>query len=428
MKEKRADEKEEKMQNGGMDPLAMHYGQLLGLGTDWLVSEVKLSTEKNQVVIRLETRPGTQHVCPKCGQSAPLKDHAPERTWRHLDTMQFETVLKARPARVNCRECGVHTARVPWADPSGRFTLMFEAFAIHVIQASASLEQARLLLRLSWKSVQRIIDEAVERGLVKRDMDQIRFICMDEKSFRRGHDYITVMTDIEQSRVLEVSPERTEESTDKLWESLDESQRKQVAAVAMDMWVPFRKSAMKHAPQADIVHDRFHLVKDLNEAVDKVRRAEHRALLKEGIETLKGSKQLWLFHPENLSDIRQIEFKRLRQMELKTSRAWAMKEQFRWFWNYRYAGSAKRFFDKWYDWAIRSQLEPVKKVAVRFKRHLPNILNWFKHRITTGPAEGFNSRIQSIKSAARGFRNFENYRSRIFFFCGKLDLLPNSTH
>jgi transposase len=148
-------------------------------------------------------------------------------------------------------------------------------------------------------------------------------------------------------------------------------------------------------------------------AVGKVRRAVHRALLKEGINTLKGLNQLWLFHPENLSDIRQIEFKRLRQMELKTSRAWAMKEQFRWFWNYRYAGSAKRFFDKWYDWAIRSQFEPVKKVAVRFKPYLPNILNWCKHRITTGSAEGFNSRIQSIKSAARGFRNFENYRTKI---------------
>ena len=229
---------------------------------------------------------------------------------------------------------------------------MFEAFAIHVIQASASLEQARLLLRLSWKSVQRIIDEAVERGLVKRDMDEIRFICMDEKSFRRGHNESAVMTDIEQSRVLEVSPGRTEESMD----------------------------------------------------------------------------QLWLFHSENPSDMRKIKFKRLQQMELKTSRVWAMKEQFRWFWNYRYAGSAKRFFDKWYDWAIRSRLEPVKKVAVRFKRHLPHILNWFKHRITTGPAEGFNSRIQSTKSAARGFRNFENYRSRILFFCGKLDLLPNSSH
>ena len=411
-----------------MDPLAKHYGQLLGIGEEWTVTEVKLSREENQVVIYLRTTPGLQHSCPKCGKPSPLKDHAPERKWRHLDTMQFETVLLARPVRVKCKECGVLTAAVPWAEPKGRFTLMFEAFAIHVIRACSSLEQARLLLGLSWKSVNEIMKRAVDRGLLERDLEKIEYVSVDEKSFGKGHDYVTVMTDVRESRVIDVAEGRNEEATDKLWEELNEEQRSRVKAVAMDMWVAFKNSAMKYVPQADIVHDRFHVQKDLNEAVDKVRKMEHRALMKEGDETLKGSKQLWLFHPENLSDYRQIEFKKLQSMELKTALAWAIKEQFRWFWHYRYGGTAKNYFEKWYDWAVESQLEPINKVALRIKNHLSNILTWFKHRISTGVSEGFNSRIQSIKSAARGFRNFENYRVRILFFCGKLNLLPKTTH
>ncbi len=143
-----------------------------------------------------------------------------------------------------------------------------------------------------------------------------------------------------------------------------------------------------------------------------------------GDERLTGSKQLWLFNPENLSEDRWIEFEALKDQELKTSRAWAIKEQFRWFWEYRYAGNARKFFDQWYGWATRSRLKPIIKVAKMLKRHLDNILTYFRHGITNAMSEGFNSRIQSIKSQARGFRAFENFRTRILFYCGKLDLLP----
>ena len=139
---------------------------------------------------------------------------------------------------------------------------------------------------------------------------------------------------------------------------------------------------------------------------------------------LTGSKQLWLFNPENLSDDRWIEFETLKDQELKTSRAWAIKEQFRWFWEYRYAGNARKFFKQWYGWATHSRLKPIITVAKMLKRHLDNILTYFRHGITNAMSEGFNSRIQSIKSRARGFRAFENYRTRILFYCGKLDLLP----
>jgi len=172
------------------------------------------------------------------------------------------------------------------------------------------------------------------------------------------------------------------------------------------------------------VHDRFHISKHLNEALDQVRRQEHKALTQADDDRLKGSKQLWLFNPENLSDDRWIEFEKLKDQALKTSRAWAIKEQFRWFWEYRYGGNARKFFNRWYGWAARSRLKPIIKVAEMLKRHLNHMLTYFRHRITNAISEGFNSRIQSIKSQARGFRSFDNFRTRILFYGGKLDLQP----
>lgn len=405
-----------------MKTLAQHYSELLGLSDSWRVVDVGLDLAAQRVRIALESA-AKAHCCRECGSECSLKDHAPERQWRHLDTMQFETILVARVPRTNCAKCGVKTSEVPWAEPHGRFTLMFEAFAIRVLQAASSIEQARLLLKLHWDSMQRIMDRAVERGLLKRNLDDIPHVGIDEKSFGRGHDYVSVLTDIQGSRVLEVVPGRDEQAADQLWKTLSDEQQGQVEAVAMDMWQAFENSAVSHVPQAEIVHDRFHISKHLNEAVDQVRRQEHKTLKQSGDTTLTGTKQLWLFNPENLNEDQWAEFEVLKEIELKTSRAWAIREQFRWFWEYRYAGNAQKFFAKWYQWAARCQLAPIKKVAKMLHRRLDHILTWFRHRISNGPAEGFNSRIQSLKSAARGFRNFDNYRTRILFFCGKLQLL-----
>ena len=406
-----------------MNKLTKHYSLLLGLDAAWEVSDVSLCLEENRVEI-LVTHVGGPVVCPECGTQCSIADHAPERTWRHLDTMQFETRLRTRVPRANCKACGVKTTSVPWAGKHSRFTLMFEAFAIQVIQACGNVKSAAGLLGLDWDSVHRIMERAVERGLERRELESLQYVGIDEKSFRRGHSYISLLTDLTGSRVLEVVEDRTEEAADGLWKKLSHGQKEQIEAVAVDMWPAFANSVKANAKQAEIVHDRFHISKHLNDAVDKVRRQEHKVLKQADDDRLKGSKQLWLFNPENLSEERWIEFEALKDQELKTSRAWAIKEQFRWFWEYRYAGNAHKFFNQWYGWATRSQLNPIIKVAKMLKRHLDNILTYFRHGITNAMSEGFNSRIQSIKSQARGFRAFENFRTRILFYCGKLDLLP----
>jgi transposase len=343
--------------------------------------------------------------------------------------MQFETRLRARVPRANCRACGVKTTAVPWAGKHSRFTWLFEALAIEVIQACGNVKAAAGLLGLDWGSVHRIMERAVERGLERREVQTLQYVGIDEKSFGRGHSYVSLLVDLTGARVLEVAEERTQAAADRLWEALPEKQKEEIEAVAVDMWPAFANSIKTNAEQAEIVHDRFHISKHLNEAVDKVRRQEHKTLKKTGDERLTGSKQLWLFNPENIRDDRWLEFEALKDQELKTSRAWAIKEQFRWLWEYRYAGNARKFFNRWYGWAARSRLKPIIKVAKMLKRHLDNILTYFRHRITNAMSEGFNSRIQSIKSQARGFRTFENYRTRILFYCGKLNLTPTEvTH
>ncbi len=407
-----------------MSTLTEHYCRLLGLDAAWEVSEVSLCMEENRVEILLRHR-GTESVtCPECEAACSVADHAPQRTWRHLDTMQFETVLRARVPRARCGRCGVKTTTVPWAEKYSRFTLMFEAVAIAVIQACSNVKRAAELLRLDWGSVHRIMRRAVERGLQCRELESLQYVGIDEKSFRRGQSYVSILTDLTGARVLEVTEGRDEEAAGRLWEALPEERVAQIEAAAIDMWPAFANALKTHVEQAEIVHDRFHISKHLGDAVDKVRRAEHKALMHEGDDRLKGSKQLWLFNPENLSDEKWLRFKPLKDQLLKTARAWAIKEQFRYFWEYRYAGSARKFFQWWYGWAARSRLKPILRVAKMLKKHLPNLLTYFRHRITNAMSEGFNSRIQSIKSAARGFHAFENYRTRILFYCGKLELTP----
>ena len=404
--------------------LQKHYALLLGVGSPWEVKTVELKLQEKKVEIELGWQWGSAAKCPECGCECSIHDSAPERTWRHLDTMQFITVIRARTPRANCPEHGVKTMTVPWAAPQGRFTLHFERFAVEVLLACANVQAGCELLGIGWETAHEIMKRAVARGLERRQLDQLKHLGLDEKSFKRGHSYITLLTDLEQSRVLEVVEDRTTEAAGKLWDTLSLEQKAAVEAVAVDMWEPFIQTVREQVPDADVVHDKFHVSKYLNEAVDKVRRQEHKELLAQGDETLKGSRQLWLYNPQNHSAEQASEFATLKALNLKVARAWAAKELFTKFWQYQEAGWARRFFRDWFGWISRSRLKPMIAVARMLKRHLENLLTYLKHRITNAVTEGLNSKIQSIKSAARGFRNFKNYRTRILFFCGKLDLYP----
>ena len=402
-----------------------HYEQMLGLTAPWTVSGIELDTDNLRLSIRISVPRGAKLPCPVCNRLCNKSDHREERTWRHLDAMQFETIISCKVPRTNCPEHGIKTVNVPWADNYSRFTFLFERFAIDVLGSAKNITAAKKLLRLSWRQIHRIQKRAVERGMSRRENEKIIHVGIDEKNFLKRHSYASVLNDLDEGRVLDVVEGRTEESAKALLDTgLSDRQRKQVEAIAMDMWDAFMSASRQILPQADIVHDKYHVAGYLGKAVDSVRKKENNCLLKTGDDTLKGSKYLWLHNPDNLSKDAKKKFREFALDELQVGRAWAIKESFRHFWLYRYKGAAERFFKQWYFWATHSKLKPIIDSAKTLKRHYGGIVAYLKHHITNAVSEGINSKIQSIKADARGFRNFQNYRIAILFHCGKLNLYP----
>jgi len=405
--------------------LAAHYSQVLGLTEPWKVSSVTLDPTMKTLEIEV-VYDDRKAACPECTVRCPIHNLRERRSWRHLDMMQFTTTIHAQTPRADCTAHGVKTIRVPWADAHSRFTLLFEHFAIEVLQATASITQAQSLLRLSWEPVQRIKERAVARGLARRTKDDtILHMGIDEKSFLKGHHYASLATDLERGRVLEVVEHRTKEAALLLLnKAIPEAKRSSVLAGAMDMWGPFMQSWEEVFPGAPIVHDKFHIAGYLGKAVDTVRKKEHHAFKKDGSDLLTGAKYLFLKNTENHTKDERVRFRSLMRDELNVGRAWTLKEAFRHFWEYDYVGSALKFFKCWYFRATHSRLAPMIAVAKMMKRHLAGLLAYCTHKISNAVTEGLNSKIQSIKANARGFRNFEHYRIAILFGCGKLSMLP----
>lgn len=400
------------------------YQTILGLAAPWGVERVQVSEPEETVYVWVGEAAGTVLHCPECGNASPAYDHA-ERRWRHLDTCQFTTVLCARVPRVSCSTHGVKTVRVPWAEPGSRFTILFERLAISWLKEATPTAVARRL-GLSWDEARGIQERAVRRGLARRVNEPVARIGIDEKSFLKRHQYVSVVVDLDAKRILHVADDRKAESLRGYFTGLSEAERTGITAVAMDMWEPYRKTVRAFVPDADakIVFDKFHVLQHAGDAVDKVRKQEHKALSAAGDTQLKGTKYDWLKNPHNFTRTAWREFEVLRNSTLKTARAWALKESLTRLWDYKYVGAARTYFKRWYYWATHSQLAPMVKLAQMIKRHLDNILTYLKHRITNAVTEALNAKIQWIKYGARGFRSRDAYKMSILFHCGGLDMEP----
>lgn len=398
------------------------YEHLLGLKSPWSVKKVELSMDEQRVTVEVELKKGQVWADPTNERARAHIHGWCEREWRHLDTCQFTTVIKACVPQLKYSDGSVEELTVPWAQRYSRVTTLMEGFVLKLLEACQNTKKVCSLCGLSWSTVNAIMIKGVERGMQRRQADPIEHLGIDEKSTERGQSYASILTDIDHSRVLDVVPERTLVATTELLNTLSPEQQAGVKAVAMDMWRPFMSAVGAILPQADIVHDRFHISKYLNEAVNKVRYQEHKELSLAGTSPLAGTKYSWMKTYADGRSSEAVSFRALNQLNLKTSRAWRIKENFSQFWLYRQGAAAKRYFKAWSNNAMRSQLAPIKKVVKMLRNHEQGLLNYSKHHISNACAEGFNSAIQLIKANARGFRNFTNYRARILFHCGKLEM------
>ena len=353
------------------------YQQILGITAPWRVERVELQLKNGEVHVYLGHEAQVPWTCPECEAECPLYDHDSERHWRHLDTCQYRTILHCGPPRCRCPEHGVRVVRLPWAEPHSRFTALFERLAIDWLRA-ASQQAVADQLGLTWDEVHGIMERAVRRGLTRRKTEMIGYLGVDEKSFRKGHKYVTVVNDLARGRVLYVAEDRKQSSLDGFWPTLTKEQKDWIAGIALDMWDPYVKSIYSHLPNPEekIVFDKFHVAKHLGEAVDKVRRTEHKELHAEGDERLKGTKYDWLKGRDKFKLAEWRAFCQLRRSNLKTSRAWARKEQAMKLWDFSYEQAARKHFNWWYRWATHSRLKPMIDKAKMLVTHLPNILTY----------------------------------------------------
>lgn len=403
------------------------YTQILGLSSPWSVTNVDLNIEEEQVTIEVSYK-STHGICPECKMISPIHDHREERRWRHLDTCQMMTYIICRTPRVKCSDHGVKTIIVPWSAPSSRATILFERFAIDLLKASKNQTKVAELLRVSFDMIHHIMEKAVERGFSGREEADVQYVGIDEKSMKKGHSYISVLSDSKRRCVIDVSEGRTLSSSNSLLNNgLTDKQKSKVEAVSMDMWKAYITAVHGELPNASIVHDKFHIIKYLNDAVDKTRREEARKLKEVDDKTLTKTKYLFLKNPENMTAQQLSRFKQIQELNLITSQAWAAKENFKGFFESETINDAKFFFAEWYQDIKDRSLKHMIKVGKMLIAHSEGLLNYIEHQITNSVAEWLNGKIQEIKTIARGFRKFENFRIAILFFLGNLDLYPQET-
>lgn len=402
------------------------YQQILGLTDPWFVQEVDLDVASQRATVTVEHRADATWRCPHCDQPAPLYDHGPMRTWRHLDTCQFQTHLQARPPRVECVEHGVCNVQLPWAEPNGRFTLLMERFVIDLLKQCQNITAACRLIGINWGQASHVMQRAVRRGLRRRSNEPVKYLGVDEKRFGRGHVYATIVSDLESGAVLSVTRRHNAESLACFYRGLSQDQLESIKAVAMDMHQPYISATRDHVPdgQNKIVFDRLHVIRQANEALESVRAAEHRDLRIQRDEVLSGAKQMLLWGHENRPAKYDERFAKLRRRALKTARAWMMKELLRKLWDQLSMEHAREFYRRWSRWVDRSTIKPMKRLTRMLRTKIEGVLRYYMHPLTTAACEGINSRIAAIQHRAAGYRNYDRLRQAILFFCGKLNLYP----
>ena len=390
----------------------------LGLVPPWMVKVANFDAEARRLDIEIDFSRGGRFPCPHCAKAdCPVHD-TQMQAWRHLDFFQHQAFLHARTPRITCPDCGVKQIAVPWARPGSGFTLLFEALAMTLMTAMPVAAAARLMGEHDTR-MWRVLHYWVEKARSRADYGDVKRVCIDETAAKRGHDYVSLFVDIDQRRVLFVTEGRGADTVETFADDLEahDGDASNIQQVCIDMSAAFIKGVTDNLPSAEITFDKFHAVKLVNDAVDKVRRAESKSRPE-----LKRSRYLWLRNEPALSAESRSTLAALTRLNLKTARAWRIRLAFQEIYAQPSRPWGELFLDHWYQWAIRSRLDPIKDAARTIQRHRQGILAWFDSRIANGLIEGINSLVQAAKAKARGYRSTRTLKAITYLIAGKLDL------
>ena len=376
------------------------------------------SGEEPRLLIRIKPRRGSRAVCSGCGKRSPGNGHGEEREFEYLPLWGLGVFFVYWMRRVDCRRCGIRVEQVPWGEGKHRQTRKYQWYLAKWAQR-LSWQVVADVFGTSWQSVSAAARMAVEWGLNHREMTGITAIGIDEIAWRKGHRYVTLVYQINEEckRLLYVGENRSEESLRGFFRGLSEEVKGGIRFVCSDMWQPYLKVIGEQIGQAVHVLDRFYIMMHFSKAVDEVRASESRDLKRSGTApVLKHTRWCLLKRPENLTESQSVRLRELVQLNLRTVRAYLLKEDFQWFWEYRSPTVAMRFLDEWCGKVMRSRLEPMKRVARMLRHHQPLIRNWFVARgiISGGVAEGFNNKAKLTTKKAYGFRELKTPKIALY--------------
>jgi transposase len=409
------------------------FHRILLLGEEWRVRAVDYVEKASQVLICVEETPKLWQAqrCPHCqGKSVTGYDHAPERRWRHLNVCQLESEIVCSLPRGQCKECQkVYTVRAPWEGRSRGLTQEFEAFALTLMR-EMPVKKAGEILGETDQKLWRALFAHVDAAWAELSWEHVVWVGADEMNRKKGHNYLTVFVDLVAKRVLLA----VEGKDATVWERFSEQlgrhngHPKAITQIAIDLSPAYQKGVREHFGNARIVFDKFHVVTQVVQAVEEVRRKETRqdAVAREQLER---TSWLWRKNPERWTAGEQERWVQLKDKPLVTGLAYAMRLELQKAYASGTAAQARSRFQSWCRW-VRTEaealpsglLEPMRKAAAMVERHLEGILAHWKKGLTTAFLEGLNSLFSATKRKARGYRSTEYQIAMLYFVAGKLEI------
>ena len=390
------------------------------------------NSESPAIEVEILPRRNGLRICSGCQRVCPGYDTMPEpRRFEFVPLWGIMVYFVYRMRRVECPVCGIKVERVPWAEGKSSLTTEYKWFLARWARRM-SWKEVAVTFCVSWEHVYEAVKHAVSWGLNHRDLDDVEAIGIDEVQWHRGHKYQTLVYQIDEGckRLLWIGPDRTAKTLLRFFRFLGKQRSAKLQFVCSDMWQAYLKVIAKKVPHALHVLDRFHVMQKMSKAIDKVRAAEARQMKEDGYEPLlTGSRWLLLKRPENLSEKQAVKLSELLQYNLKSVRSHLMKEDFQTFWTYTYPAWAGKFLDAWCTRAMRSKIDPMKKMAKTLRNKRELLLNWFRAdgALSSGVVEGFNNKLKLITRKSYGFRTQEAYETALYHNLGALPE-PEFTH
>lgn len=390
----------------------------------FVYAAVRLVEATSTIEVDVRPRRGSKAHCSCCGKAAPGYDVLPVRRFAFIPIWGYAVVLLYAMRRVQCRCCGVKVESVPWAIGKHSLTKAYMLYLAHWAR-KLSWQETALSFGTTWDQVCHAVEYVVQWGLAHRELGALRAIGVDEIHIGKRHKFLTLVYQIEADcvRLLWVGKDRTKDSFEKFFALIGEQLAGKVEFVCSDMWRPYLDVIARRCPQALNILDRFHMVAKLNKALDEVRAGEARRMVREGYEpVLKNKRWCLLKRPENLTDKQNVSLRELLAYNLKSVRAYLLKEEFQLFWEYDSPAWAAKFLDAWCKRAMRSRIEPVKKFARTVRTHRDLLLNYFraKKQFSSGVIEGLNNKAKVTLRKAYGYRTFRIAKLSLYHVLGRL--------